>query len=239
MKGLLYKELLNSKKCVAGFIIAIVFFTFPSFIPMPDDFLGGGEMVYSLLIIALCGVMYLVVGSMQQSLFESDDNNYWYNFICSTSLGAKSYIASKYIFSALISMATLLICVVTSVINLLIQHFDSGVIKFALILLFVQLFIRGVEYPFIVRYGTKVGNNLRTALWLLVVFVAIVYALFGDMSIFGSFEDFMNWAIKVQSGEYFSVIMKIIGVVLCALSVVLYFASYKISCKLFRKKLNA
>ena len=66
--------------------------------------------------------------------------------------------------------------------------------------------------------------------------IGIAYLLFGDLSIFGSYESFTNFLMNhILSEDGFTTGFTDILYLIPALIYVLYYISYRISCKLYLK----
>lgn len=230
MAGLLYKELILNKKSLLTSFVGILFSSIFIFFP-------AGELsespIYSFAMAIICILIFAIAGAAEQSIFTPDERKKWADFISSTPLAAKGQVRSKYYFSLLISLTTFIYCFLAFSINAVVQGKDCGVFLIAYLMLTAQLFIRSVEMPFLVRFGSKYGNNIRLSIGCIFMFFVFAYYLFGDLSIFGSFEDFMEWFSNLVNGKYFTWIMAVISVTVPIATVAIYFLSYKISCKLY------
>lgn len=233
MAGLLYKDLILNRKNLLVVIIGEIFFAAIMLLPIPSELLEGGEMVYSLLIAPLGLIMFMITGATQQELFVIDEKKIWADFIVSTPLSVKGQVLSKYLFSLLMSVSTLAVCTLVYGLNSVIRGFGGGVIRVMPMIFVFQLYIRAIEFPFLIRFGSKYGNNIRTGIFFAIVFAAIVYGLFGDLSIFGTFDDFMEWFTALYSSVNISDVTRMLTVLVPIAAAVVYFLSYKISCRLY------
>ena len=98
------------------------------------------------------------------------------------------------------------------------------------LIVFIQIFFRAFETPFIIRFGSKKGNIIRMVFMGTIVLIILTYALFGDLSIFGSVEDLIKWFQDTFS-ENIPMFLRISPAVI----LFLYWISYKISCFLYLK----
>lgn len=239
MVGLLYKELVLNKRTILTIIAGIIFMSIFIFVPLTDLTNGGGqgiEMgVYTFLMSLICLILISLTGTLQQSIFSTDEKKVWANFISSTPLSVYGQVLTKYLFSLLITASLLVYCAIAFKINAVIQGNDCGAIKIIVALSVVQLLLRSIEFPFLIRFGSKSGNSIRMFFSFLLVFIAFIYCLFGDLSIFGTFDDFMKWFTKLMDSETIISIKRTISILAPIIVAVLYFLSYKISCKLYLK----
>lgn len=232
MAGLLYKEfILNRRNILIGFS-GILFLSIFVFMPAPDELKGS---VYTFLMLLICLILVFMTGNIQESIFGTDEKKVWANFIASTPLSVKGQVLSKYCFTLLISIALIAYCTIIFGINTLIQGESCGVMKIVIALSVLQLLMRSVEFPFLIRFGSRYGNNIRIAFSFLLVFVAFIYALFGNLSVFGTFDDFMNWFVKLTSGGYANNVWRVVKIAAPILTAVLYYLSYRLSCRFYPK----
>lgn len=235
MAGLLYKELILNKKNLLLISGGILFLSIFLFMPASSDFIDGGEAVYTLLMASLCVIFFALAGTLQQGIFAYDERKKWTDFISSTPLSVKGQVLSKYYFSLLISIATFVYCNLAYGINAVIQGKDSGVMNIAIMIFTLQIFIRSIEFPFLIRFGSKYGHNYRMIIGGIIILIVFVYCLFGDMSVFGTFEEFMDWFTKLFKRDLLSDTFLFTIALVPFIVGVMYYLSYKISCRLYLK----
>jgi len=230
MFGLLYKEVIVHKKQLIMISPVIIFFTGWCIVPSittPD--LNEWELI---LVLTLCSIMtILTLAMLEMGIFEADEIKKWQAYIASTPDGIKNQIASKYVFNAALS------CSVVSLLTIVYQAAGAingtdatiGII-ILMQLLWIQLLIRALETPFIICFGSKQGNLIRMIIMGAAIFAFIVYGLFGDLSVFGSLKDFLEWMVDflTKSNNYILMLTP-------AVTWVLYYISYRISCILYLK----
>ena len=104
-----------------------------------------------------------------------------------------------------------------------------------MVLFYVQLFMRSLEYPLIVRFGGKMGNVVKMVLIAAVVLGGAVYLLFGDLSPFADMSSF--WDRLFEALEDSEAVGKIaLGTGIAAVGItVLYYLSYRLSVKWYLK----
>ena len=230
MFGLLYKELIIHKKQLLMIYPVLVFFSIWCIVPpltSPD--LSEWELI---LVLTLCSIITILTLAMfEMGIFEADEMKKWQAFIVSTPDGIKNQIGAKYIFNAALScsVVTVLLIIYQSAGALNGTDVTIGII-ILMQLLWFQLFLRALETPFIIRFGSKQGNLIRMIIIGVIAFGFVVYGLFGDLSIFGSLKDFLEWAndFLTKSNNYFLMLTP-------GATLVLYYISYRISCRLYLK----
>ncbi len=229
MFGLLYKELLANKKQFLPVLFVTAFCSCLMVVPPIVSDLEEWEVNLTLSFSSI--IIALVIEMFQQGIFEHDERKVWQFFICSTSDGIKKQISSKYIFNLFLS--SMMMCWCTFLFYIAAAVSDHNVTIAGMILqliVFIQIFIRAFETPFMILFGSKKGNVIRMVIMGTIVLIVLIYALFGDLSIFGSMEDFIKWFQETFT-ENIPLFLRLTP----AAVFFLYWVSYKISCLLYLK----
>lgn len=229
MKGLLYKEfylfrfsflfLLFVQLLVSGVCIAISVLSTEA----------GDEMP---LLYTICyATMFFVVSFLNTEVFKRDENAVWCSFVASTPPAARGQIQSKYYLLLLLNLIVLFFTFLTDTVVVAIEKDLSVSVASNCALLFcLQLILSAVETPFIVRFGAQRGMLIKGAL-LGVLFSAFgIYLLFGDLTFFLG-EDPVGDIYRYLTGG------KMIWVTALTpfVAVFLYYLSYQISVRVYRK----
>ncbi len=229
MYGLLYKDVIIHKKLLLATLGVIVFFSAIMVVAPLTDELKDFQMGLVLTLASIA--IMLVVGMFEQGLYEQDERKKWQSLIASTSEGVRHQIASKYIFSAALSITVTTWCLLIYSIAGAISDTDITIYTVLLLqFLWIQLTIRAIETPFLVRFGSKQGNMFRMVLFGVIALVIITYGLFGDMSVFGSMENFLLW-LKDALSDNSSIFLRLTP----ALSMCFFYLSYRLSCVWYLK----
>lgn len=235
MAGLIYKDLIIGKKSL--FLgLGTVVLTMSLLLVMPifiqDTASLEAESITGIFSVVCFGTMFLVIGVMMgEGLFQPDESKKWAYFIVSTPSLAAGHIKSKYILMLLIYSAVLVWCDILSMIMALFGCPASTF--FATIMMYAMLFMNAVEFPFLVRFGCKVGNNVKTAFFMLLTLIAFEIMFFGDISIFRSPDKFFSFIESISDTSKMADTVLVIMAAFPYVSAALYFLSYKISCKLY------
>lgn len=235
MYGLLYKELILNKKQLLEMTAALILFSAVLFISPDNDTQFSAEIF---LMISLCIMvcMYLVVGMMQQGIFEADEIKRWQYYITASPQMAEGHIRAKYVFVFLISIIFATYCIYLNPLSAAVHDLDYALPDVILLdLTCLQLLIRAIEMPFIVRFGSKYGNYFRMVIGFTTVFAVIVYGLFGDISMFGTLEEFITRIAELIQEDKFSQGLTIFLRLKTLIVFVIYYLSYKLSCRLYLK----
>ncbi len=232
MGGLIYKDFLTNRKSIfialgsvfyCGIMIII-----PNIIDSVEEDMGMFLSLYGLLMFF---TMFLISGAFQGNMLKSDESRRWAYFITSTPM-LKKHIEAKYWFIMIISLSTVFITAVFDAVNCIFFKAES-LQAFIMILFYVQILMRAVEIPFLVRFGTSMGGYYKAGVLVLVVLVVGIYLLFGDLSHFGAMDTFYEWFFNAVNGgvRTLQVFVSIIPFV----SAGTYYLSYKLSCRLYLK----
>ncbi len=238
MWGLIYKDLVSNKKnlllCYGCTVFyGIMFMFFPFIVGDEAEGMEQANQVFSAIVIILA---YVMTGeAFQGSIFLNDEHKKWAYYISSTPYGAVGQVQAKYWVILVTTFATNLLCIfIDSIFGVV--HIGTGSQIFLIyIATAILLFLRAIEIPFIIRYGSKQGIWVKSIFFFVLVFGAIVYALFGDLSYFGSTDDFWEWYFSIINGEGISDgLMLFIGI-FPLVTMALFYGSYKLSCRFYLK----
>ena len=181
---------------------------------------------------------------IKQILLLADQNRKSRHYFMTTPLCVKGCVAAKYYECAIVSLCGFLYLMLY---ELVIVALTGQVMNHSLLfmcLLFIGLFLSALGIPFYILLGRN-GMHVKTALILLLLFLALLYGLFGDITPFlgkETFADRMQKALLSSDNEAF--LSRILGVdypklLLLTLApplvLLLYYISYRISCIRFRK----
>ena len=224
MFGLVYKELVTRKKQLLILLPIAALFTIMVIADAAtkDEYVG-----VMMMLAAVC--MILISGMFEQGSFENDETKKWLSFISSAEDGVRKQIGSKYLFNLILMISVFTYLELIFELAAAMTGINADIFFMALqLMMFFQMVYRAVESPFMVAFGSKYGNTIRMIVMLILVFGFIVYALFGDLSIFGSTEELLLRAEEFlsDSGSYFILLTP-------AFAFLLYYLSFEISCRLY------
>ena len=102
-----------------------------------------------------------------------------------------------------------------------------------MLLVCVSLLLRAVELPFVVAFGTKAGSSIKGCLMLVIIMIALLYALFGDLSWLGTEDEFWEKIFRFITDLDIAKLSKSWAGKLIFAAVPLYFVSLFISTRLY------
>ncbi|MCM1507116.1 MAG: ABC-2 transporter permease [Ruminococcus flavefaciens] len=231
MGGLIYKDFLVNKKSIFIALGAMLYCGIMMIIPVSDESvkedMGMFMQLYGILLFV---AMFIISGAFEGNIFKSDESKKWAYFITSTPM-LKKHIEAKYWLVMIMSLATMFIISVFDALNCIIS--DTQSLQALIMLMFcIQIFMRAIEIPFLVRFG-DMGRYYKVGVFLLLVIIVGIYLLFGDLSHFGSIDSFYEWLFKALGGEVKA--LQIFVAVLPFVAFGAYYLSYRVSCRLYLK----
>ena len=182
---------------------------------------------------------------MQNAIFRGDETKKWGYFTASHPKGIRTAVYYKYVIVFLMSLLTMVSMEVVQMLYRLTDHMILGstaenmpqsMSEIFMLCVFLQLFLRMSDIPFIIRFGSNKGSTVKALCLLGLLVVGGIYLLFGPLpenagDIIVAYYDFME---RVQNGEvdYFPYLMLAL---FTWVTIGGYYLSYKISCKLYLK----
>lgn len=228
MRGLLYKNFLLYRVdlIVIGCIQFIVSVT--AILLAAGNFPPEEKLFFSM---ALYFCVFLTSGLFEQQLFAPDETRVTSSFIISAPGGAKGHVESKYYTILIINLLILACCFLTDAAACVISGTNAYSVGAMCMLFFcINLIFSAFSTPFYIRFGSVYGNGAKFGTIGVLVLVVGIYALFGDISFLLGDDPLSAITEFVTSGNALLVLS-----LFPAASVLLYYASYRLSLKLYRK----
>lgn len=192
-------------------------------------------MLYTCIVLTL---YFFVLSNIEISLITVDEKRNQKNYFLSLPVSKQKYIASKYIllfiiFYVIMSFSVLLgmICRVNcrdAGISQLVQCLTALMPVLTCLLLFVP----SVELPFFIGFGAGKGNQIRTGVVIILFFLAVIYMMFGDLSVISVINP--NGMVSFMDRHRNK--LMVAQVFMPWLGVGVYYLSYRISCLLFERR---
>lgn len=226
VKGLLYKDFFLLK---SSMIFMALFQLIITGVCISLPMLGlDREMVIVLL--AICYYLpFLVLTLVNQEIFAHDEHRTWIGFVGSTPQSIRGQVACKYYVILLQNLSLLFFCYLTDTVVVAIAN-DSmiSMVLVGLMVFSVRLILQAIEIPFILRFGTNVGSNVKSALLVFLIFLVICYGLFGDISFLLGEDRLASFLKFVLNSSVIWIVAAIPYVAAAA-----YYLSYRISVKIY------
>ena len=242
MLGMLYKELKINLKWLLTTLFTLSFMNAALSVAMivgNDDAVNSEvSMVTKFMFFFLGVISFTITGTISLNFMQTDERKKWGYYISAIKDGIKLQVAAKYLVVLINLMMTFVICFL---VNYVCHRISADVMRtdsFLLIMLCISLILRSIELPFIVSFGSKSGSMIKGSVMAGVMFIAVIYLLFGDISWIGSedqiWDSFFRFIGRLDLKE---VIRSWTGKVLLA-GIPLYILSYYISTKLYLKGID-
>ena len=238
MTGLIYKEWRQNRLYI---ILTAVCGVLAVLVPVPMAMLNNisegllplaGEQCTVVRVVGLL-LGFLGTGALQNLAVRGDDRKAWSVFIASSPEGTDGFLRIKYEMIFAMSVLTVAFCLLSEQL-LGAVVFDvtgkelpslSGVY---MTMVFLQLLLRAIDLPFIIRFGDKRGGMIKM-IAIVLLFIALTVVIMinpGDIVV-----KLANW---IENGFDGDIVPFVIGVFPFA-AIGAYFLSYRISCRIYMK----
>lgn len=233
MKGLLYKEFVQNKKTLLLLFLVVIMMSSLMFMKSEDASIQ--EIVQPIIGMMVYTIAFFMLNLFQPNFMQIDENKRWSHFAVSVPNGVEHIVYAKYVFILMLTGMLTIWCFLLDGISGSI--FGTGQIGVSIYVsfFFLNLFLTAFDMPFMMRFGTKVGGIYRSVLFFGAIVISVVYALFGDLSMFGSMDDFCGMLLSLFDSTEMSGWLQLLSGVFPFVTIALYYASYKLSCKLYLK----
>lgn len=234
MTGLLYKELKIHCKQMLLFLLGMIAYPVMMIFLITTQSEELGEECILLFGMASL-IAFIVGGTFEDMLFSDDERRKWAYYVTSTPTGIKGHIGAKYLFTLLFAMFTLTLLILVNGLAMDLNDTFMNVSSIVVVFFYLQLLMRSIEFPLIVRFGGKTGGMVKVLALVAIVCAVGVYALFGDISKFGDPDKFWDWLFTtLNDPENAKKIMLWFGLATAAI-LPIYYISYRLSVKLYLK----
>lgn len=242
MLGVIYKDLCIAKKEIIKTLIICLVSSLPLLFPwkgndIEDKLVVGIAFIFVPIFVFF--FIFIFLDSAINGLVAQDESRIYGAFISASPVTEKGQVGVKYIETIGLLLMALLWAVICNPIVGAINGQKGNMLKVVLVLFFLELFIKTIELPFIIRFGSKSGAKIKTIIMMALCYIIMIYLLFGPLPEFkdGSVLDkllhiFLDENKRSKAFEIFK-----IGAP--CLICILYFISYKISCRLYQKGVDA
>lgn len=231
MRGLMYKQLLTFR-VPALMIIGLQLFVAATALLMYSENPARGDQ--SLMTAAMI-VPFILFSITNGELFRYDEREKWCCFAASTPQTSRGQVLVKYYFTLAAHTVILFVGMLCDTVFIafvgtaVTSSMTTGVLFFC-----ISLIMNSLEYPFYFRFGSEHGAQVKGASIWTVVLLIMIYLLFGDISFLldGNLTDFF-------AALFSSTAMLWAMALLPAASIVIFYLSYLISLKMYRKGMES
>nr|MBQ8252123.1 ABC-2 transporter permease [Lachnospiraceae bacterium] len=229
MRGLLYKEFYQFKiDLYVMSILALIFLTLGIGTTADPE----AEAQSTCMLLSMIYLFVIVLGSIISSeFFTKDEKRPWCNFAFALPQTDKGQVAAKYYAVLIWHLALLFLCFITDTISIAVYgSAEISAVTVAVVVFAFRMLVMAFEIPCMVRYGATTGINVEGSVVGILLMLAGIYALFGDISFF--LQENVRDAIWdfLMSGNMIWILA-----LLPYVAGIAYYVSYRVSLKMYRK----
>ncbi|MBR4626976.1 MAG: ABC-2 transporter permease [Ruminococcus sp.] len=228
MAGLIYKDIrtnLGWLLLIGGVVLGFnILMGLTNITSHELDFVGMKAVYY-----IIYAMVFFTCSAFALNYIQTDERKKWGYYIASIPNGIVKQVTAKYIFVALTIAFTFGACYVQNLISRKLNDEVASLTGVFLILACITFIIVALELPFAIAFGTRNGAYVKAGVFVMFVLMIVIYLLFGDISMFGSEEEFADRFLDKLSG----LDLKSTGGRIILLGIPLYCISCFISTKLY------
>ncbi len=229
MRGFFYKDVVMSK--ISLIVIAALTVISAGAGVYLTKFYENDSTAAMIFPLAVVVMDFIFVGMFDTGLFSFDENRLWQSFAASTPQAFRAQAQSKYLLVLAINLFVIFVFQIADSITSFVTDTTYGSMTSVAFLMFsMQIISCAVEIPFMVRFGSQKGVNVKFAVMGMILLIVGIYFLFGDISFMfeGNFKEILS-AFLQKGGTVW------VMALLPYFAIALYFLSYKITTALYRK----
>ena len=232
--GLFLPPLVYAAAVLMGLIMkAGAGFTWTDFL---SGFLADGVLFRIVLVILLAA--YFGMRMMAAGVFSQDESKRKSMMMAAVPNGTTRQIYGKYV-------AVFMACALFFVSALFTDSFFGWIVfcvtgkippamkTLLMLMLFVQMFLRSVDVPFLVRFGSKYGKYVLILSYILILFAVLLTFMYVP-AFENMIEGIRDWCIRLMNGELEEEAQFIVSAFPVA-AIAAYLISYRVSCRLWLK----
>ncbi len=245
MSGLLYKDFCVLKKSILSIVLGILIFSIPLFLPvesllakhgMLNDLINAEVVTFVHMPIFVYFMLFAAVSGFQGFLFEHDERKVWSHYITASPLGYKGQVLSKYFMTLATSFAVVVWGFVCDNICMLTSGYYGSAANIYTTFFYIQIILQVIEYPFLIRFGHKHGNTYKMAFLIVAFYAIVIYLLFGKFPESFSMDTVFDFVFKLAANETALPTIAMGAMALLPyVAAILFYLSYKLSCKWYLK----
>ena len=243
MSGLLYKDFCVLKKSIWSIVLGALIFSIPLFLPMEslmENSIDAEVVTFVHMPIFVYFMLFAAVSSFQGFLFEHDERRVWCYYITASPLGYKGQVLSKYFMTLATSFAVVVWGFVCDNICMLISGYYGSAANIYTTFFYIQIILQVIEYPFLIRFGHKHGNTYKVAFLIVAFYAVMIYLLFGKLPENFSMDTVFDFVFKLAASETALPTIAMGAIALLPyVAAILFYLSYKLSCKWYLKGVDA
>ena len=232
MLGYIYKELKINKVILSVMLICAVFLNLTPLAASNSENNPEGTIFYAIFFI-MTGSSFLVIGMCASGLVQTDERKKWGYYNAAAPNGIRFQVGSIYTIILSVLLLDILIAFFCNIIVRQIIPDAPNVSGMLFVMALLVLLFRAIELPFFYAFGSKIGGLVKSLLLFILIFLAVLYFLFADLSWLGSQDEVIGKFFEIMSSlSVKSIWSSVVGKILLS-AVPLYAVSYYISTKVY------
>lgn len=193
-----------------------------------------GEVAYIGMSFLIYFLFFLLISWGISESFLGSDHALWKCFTVATPGGMKDQIRAKYVVILISNIVLASACMITDAVNVMLAGSTNVSAASLLVgLLCWNFFKEATTMPFVYVYGAEQGRKVKLILLLVMLLIAAIYGLYGDISMFLS-ENFWESMLEFISSDKVIWIMAVVPYVTLGL----FYLSYRITLLVYPRGLE-
>lgn len=187
MKGFLYKDFYNSKVSIvtisilqAIISILLIWVSFAS----KGEIQGEDSLYFDILFVASYFLMFLLSTNIFTDFFKRDEIKLWKYYLVTVPNGIEDAINSKYVVMIISQIFVSVCCFMTDITCNVINSEKTDYTIFVTLFLGINIVKMALQIPGMIYFGVNKGNTIGNLVLSVLFFLGVLYALFGDISMF-------------------------------------------------------
>jgi len=247
MLGLLYKDYCILKKNIWSMAAVMLLLSVVLLLPasvwektgLLSETITAQVIAFTIMPVVVYIDMFACIGGLQKNMLEHDECKAWSNYITASPLGYKEQVLSKYYMMLLSSFAVVVWGFLCDMLSSLVVGSVGSASGIYTTFFYIHIILQAIEYPFLIRFGHKYGNTYKVGLLIVAFYGLMVYLLFGKIPESLS-EDFFGFVFNLAASENALPTFALgILALLPYVAALLFYLSYKLSCKWYLKGVEA
>lgn len=238
MLELIYKDCVLMKKNIILYMLTFLYAIFLCAAVAVARGMTGTEAEESVLVMMrmVCGILPLfMIYNLFTDFFRQDENRLWAGFAISSPVTAEGQVREKYLLWVLVCAVNLVLTYFFDSICMLITGNDISITGVVMLGTVLCSALTALDMPLMFRFGSSRGANLRVGGVLVLMAIAGLYFLFGDMSIFGDPDAIIAWIIDMLKNGVESKPLITLIVLMPYIAGLILYISYKISVMVYTR----
>lgn len=234
MRGLLYKDIMISIRYIIMFVFQVLIVMVGFFFFAPE--IGKDSEVFYLTKCVFFYIPFFIASICNGENLKMDEKHVWCNFVISSPQAVGGQVLCKYILLLLENLFIYVLCLAGDLICCAVYGgIESSVWKIMLIYVALNTNLNAIELPFMIRFGTSRGMQIKGSIFAVLFCAATIYFLFGDLSFFRKHNG-IDFSLELATSP---IDLTKICIIMWVVSIILYAISYYISTLLYRAGVEA